>query len=115
MRLHAVAFSLTPATDLVPPPRSTDLSRLGQARRRRRALLPLLPRGHRAHPSALPRRAHPPLALSPATRTLADVAALGARDVRKLKMEPPLQDEDAVEYRKGERRDVEVLETGVGY
>lgn len=63
------------------------------------------------YPGERTRRSHSPQ--PPAHSPTSPPSA--ARDVRKLKMEPPLQDEDAVEYRKGERRDVEVLETGVGY
>ncbi|BGP47363.1 hypothetical protein JCM10450v2_003215 [Rhodotorula kratochvilovae] len=38
-----------------------------------------------------------------------------ARDVRKLEGEKPLAEEDAVERREGERREVEVTRTGEGY
>ncbi|KPV72130.1 uncharacterized protein RHOBADRAFT_39581 [Rhodotorula graminis WP1] len=86
----------------------------------------------RARPSRSPQPpAHQPLpststSTSTATTTTTTCSAAGARegagageakarDVRKLERERPLEGEDAVERREGERRDVEVRATGEGY
>lgn len=72
--------------------------------------------GERARRSGSPQPpAHAPLAAS-SSSAAADTGARGkARDVSKLERERPLEGEDAVQRWDGERRDVEVRQSGEGY
>ncbi|GAA5850285.1 hypothetical protein JCM9279_006513 [Rhodotorula babjevae] len=75
--------------------------------------------GERARRSGSPQPpAHAPLPSSSAAAGGQEgrrAGAAKARDVRKLERERPLEGEDAVQRWEGERRDVEVRQTGEGY